>query len=457
MRTVTLIAVSQMKFARICIVLAAIIAPGSFSLLRGATAWQAGQATPQPRQSEIESADRLFQAGKFAEAGKLYSQIVAQNPKNYSATLQLGRVALLSNRLDDAQKWLEKAITLQPGDADPKVMLAEVFYRRDDFQKAAASLSGVDVSSNKLIISQYPTLNVAKLESFKGQTPYELQGNGTSTRLKFVKTDPLPVVNVRVNGGDEVTFFIDTGGSEVALDTDFAKELHVPQFGAVQGTFSGGQHAEVQQGRIESLTVGDWTIKNLPTAMLPLRQLSEGLGVKQINGIIGTTLFYHFLATLDYPHGELVLRRKDVKSLEEFKAKSSGKRVVVPIWMASDHFMVGWGRVETLPPTLLFVDTGLVGAGAKLAESVIKEAGIKLEENKATEGAGGGGTLKIVPYTVHQLSFGDIKEENVPGLYDGPFPWENTFGFQLAGMVGHDFFKPYAVTFDFQNMQIFLQ
>jgi len=24
-------------------------------------------------------------------------------------------------------------------------------------------------------------------------------------------------------------------------------------------------------------------------------------------------------------------------------------------------------------------------------------------------------------------------------------------------MVGHDFFKPYAVTFDFQNMQIFLQ
>jgi len=446
MRTVTRIAVTQMKFATTCIALAAIIAPGSVS----------GQATSQPKQSEIDSADRLFQVGKFAEAGKLYSQIAAQNPKNYSATLQLGRIALLSNRLDDAQKWLEKAITLQPGDADAKVMLAEVFYRRDDFQKAAASLNGVDVSGNKLIISQYPTLNVAKLESFKGQTPYELNGNGTSTRLKFLKTDPLPVVNVRVNGGDEVTFFIDTGGSEVALDTDFAKELGVPQFGAVQGTFSGGQHAEVQVGRIETLTVGDWTVKNLPTAMLPLRQLSKGLGVKQIDGIIGTTLFYHFLATMDYPRGELVLRRKTAKSLEEFKA-TSGKKVAVPFWIASDHFMVGWGRVETLPPALLFVDTGLADAGVKLAESVIKEAGIKLEENKASEGAGGGGKLKIVPYTVHQLSFGDIKEENVRGLYDGPFPWENTFGFHLAGMVGHDFFKPYAVTFDFQNMQIFLQ
>jgi hypothetical protein len=37
----------------------------------------------------------------------------------------------------------------------------------------------------------------------------------------------------------------------------------------------------------------------------------------------------------------------------------------------------------------------------KLAESVIKEAGIKLEENKASKGAGRGGKLKIVPYTVH--------------------------------------------------------
>ena len=57
-------------------------------------------------------------------------------------------------------------------------MLAEAFYRRDDFQKAAASLNGVDVTTNKLIIEQYPTLNVAKLESFKGQTPYEVQGDG---------------------------------------------------------------------------------------------------------------------------------------------------------------------------------------------------------------------------------------------------------------------------------------
>ena len=362
----------------------------------------------------------------------------------------------MSNRLGDAENWLKKAIGLRGGEADPKIMLAEVYYRRDDFEKAAASLDGIDVSTNPLIVSQYPTLNVAKLRSFKGQTPYQVLSDGQMTRLKFLRTDPLPLISVRVNGGAEVTFFIDTGGSEVALDTEFARELGVPQFGAVQGTFSGGQHAEVQQGRIESLTVGDWTVRNLPAAMLRLRQLSESLGAKRIDGIIGTTLFYHFLATIDYPKGELVLRRKDAASLEQFVA-SPGKSIAVPFWIASDHFMVGWGRVETLPPTLLFVDTGLASAGVKLADSVIKQAGIKLEEDKASSGAGGGGTLRIVPYVVHRLSFGQLQEDNVPGLYDGPFPWENIFGFHLAGMVGHDFFKPRAVTFDFQNMKIFLQ
>src|SRR5262249_693859 len=104
----------------------------------------------QPHQSEKESAGRVFYAGKFSEREKLHSEIVAQNPKNHSATVQLGRIALLSNRLDDAQKWFEKALALQPDDTDVKVMLSQAFYRRDDFQKAAASLKGVDVASNKL-------------------------------------------------------------------------------------------------------------------------------------------------------------------------------------------------------------------------------------------------------------------------------------------------------------------
>ena len=182
-------------------------------------------------------------------------------------------------------------------------------------------------------------MNVAKLESFKGQTPYEVQGEGQVTRVKFLKTDPLPLVSVRVNGGDEVTFFIDTGGSEVALDTEFAKELGLPQFGDVQGTFSGGQNAKVQQTRIDSLALGDWTVKNLPAITHALRQLSEGFGVKRIDGILGTTLFYHFLATLDYPRGELVLRRKDAQKPRSSSRQSRRRE--------ASRFRSGWRAITS--------------------------------------------------------------------------------------------------------------
>ena len=112
-----------MKFAKICIAVATIIVVACAITPQSATAATA-EPTAQPKQSGIDSAGRLFESGKFAEAGKLYSQTVAQNPKDYSATLQLGRIALLSNRLNDAQKWMEKAIALKPDDTDPKVMLA---------------------------------------------------------------------------------------------------------------------------------------------------------------------------------------------------------------------------------------------------------------------------------------------------------------------------------------------
>ena len=404
------------------------------------------------------TADALFQAGRFAEAGVIDTRLAAKDPSDYRAVLQLGRIALLANDLAGAHRWLSTAIALRPAEADAKVMLAEAYYRADDFQHAAAALNGVDVAHNAMLINDYPTLNVAKLESFKGQTPYEVTGAGETTTVTLIKTDPLPLLRVRINGGEPVTFFIDTGGSEVVLDSAFAKELGAPKFGKVTGTFSGGQEAGVGLGRIESLALGGWTVRNLPVATLPLRQLSEDFGVKQIDGIIGTTFFYHFLATLDYPRGELVLRRKSARVRDQLMAMSAGAPpIAVPIWMAGDHFMVGWGQVESLPPSLLFVDTGLMGGGVKLAASVIKAAGITLDESKAGEGAGGGGTLKVIPYDVRRVSFGDLEEENVRGLYDGPFPWEDTYGFHLAGMVGHDFFKPHAVTFDYQDMKIFIQ
>ncbi|MGA8142954.1 MAG: aspartyl protease family protein [Candidatus Acidiferrales bacterium] len=417
-----------------------------------ATAHTKSKAKTTP--ADLAPADSLFQAGRFAEAQKIYAQVAERDPKSFSAALQLGYIALLSNKLDDAEAWLRKALDLKHSDVDAKVMLAETFYRRNDFFHAGKEISGLGPQdAGKL--KNYSTLNAAKLESFRDDDPYKFEkGAGESTRLPFVKSDPLPLVRVRVNGGAEAIFFIDTGSSELLLDTEFARELKVKPMGAVQGSFSGGQNAEVQNGRVDSVTLGSWTIKNVPVGMLPLRSLSGSLGVQQIDGCIGTNVLYQFLSTIDFRAGELILRKKTANNVKRFEAADDGKGYVVPMWMAGDHFILTWGQVDTLPPSLFFVDSGLAGAGIKLADSTIKQSGIKLNEALAGEGRGGGGQVKVIPYTAALFSVGAMRQQNVAGLYDGPFPWEDDFGFHLAGMYGGDFLNPYSVTFDFSGMRI---
>jgi hypothetical protein len=91
--------------------------------------------------------------------------------------------------------------------------------------------------------------------------------------------------------------------------------------------------------------------------------------------------------------------------------------------------------VETLPSALLFVDTGLVGAAVKLAESVIKQARIRLEEDKASEGAGGGGKLIFVPYTVRRLSQAPLLGANGGHSVRS---WNQPFTPRRANSTGHN-------------------
>ena len=421
----------------------------------------------QSRQESLGAADSLFKTGKFAEAEKLYTEALTVDPQNVHVLVRLASLALLANRLDVAQRGLTQAIEhqahkpwllrffsnlfqglLQPEESEPKALLAEVYYRRDDFQRAASLLrtTGKETSARKL-------------ESFNGVMPYQIDGKVEVTHLKFIMTDPLPVVQVQVNDSVPVNFFIDTGGAEIFIDAEFAKEIGAAQFGSELGAFGGGKQAGFQHGRVDSLTLGEFVIRNVPVNIMDIRRFSEPVfGGKRVDGIIGTFLLYHFLATLDYPQGELILQRKTKENLKRLEEKAQvEKQIVIPFWIAQ-HYMVTWGTVNKSQPILLFVDTGLAGVGFTSPESTLKAAGIKLQERQASEGIGGGGKMRNIPFEVEELTLGDARERNVQGVH-GAFPpqLENAFGFRIGGLVSHGFFRPYALTLDFTGMRYFLK
>jgi predicted aspartyl protease len=413
----------------------------AFALL--VTVWRTTPAAAQVT-APLDRADSLFAAGAFVAAESAFRARWDRDTTDQPAARRLGTLALWSNRLDDAERWLGRAIALRPDDAAALAQLGEARYRRDDFRGAATPLRAAGRA-----------VRAEKLEHFSGASPNRIGGTGEVTRLPFVVTDPLPIVRANVNGSDTLYLLIDTGGGELVLDSVVAAQLGVPVLGRSTGMFAGGA-APVGHGSVDSVRLGGFTVYDVPITIINARQFERAVG-HRVDGVLGTVLLYHFLATIDYRHGELVLRRRSPGSLSRFEAEASATTAaMVPFWLAGDHFMFAPGRVNGRPPVLLFVDTGLAGGGFVASDSAARTLGIDLSQVTRSEGVGGAGPVQVTWFTVDSIALGGITARGIRGAL-GQLAFRQSFGFDAAGIVSHAVFRPYALTFDFDGMRLFLQ
>lgn len=378
----------------------------------------------------MRAARRHLREGRFDAARDAF----ARREGAASAQLGLGYLALLRNDLDAADAHLRAAVKRPPRRRLARALLGEVHYRRDDFEPAAALFAAAGQAAK-----------ARKLASFAGRRPNEIQPGFAGARIPFAKTDPLPVIELGVNGSDPGRFIIDTGGGELILDRAFARSVGAETFGAERSVFGGGKQAMLEHAAVESVQLGEARLANVPVALLDLDGIAPQLGEERIDGILGTVPLYHFLSTIDYVNGELVLQPRG----------SEAAGVAVPFWLAEDHFMVAWGTLNGGPPMLFFVDTGLAGAGFTGPKSTLREAGVVLQPEAAIEGMGGGGAFSAVPFDVGELSLGEVSHEHVEGV-DGAFPKqiERAMGFRIGGLISHRFFRSHALTLDFSAMRL---
>jgi predicted aspartyl protease len=409
------------------------------------------------RQDSIFAADAAFQAGHFVAAQAAYTRLLQRNPNAYGALLGLGTLALYANRLAEARTQLERARSVRPNDVEPRVLLAEAAMRRDAFSVAESLVSAINFGGSPLQQRYSGSVSARQLASFRDRKPYVVDGPGDVATIPFVKTDPLPLVHARVNGAPETTFLIDTGGAQVVLDPNYARELRVPQYGAMTGLFAGGKRIGVPYGRIDALTLGAWHIRNVPIQLVSVRPIAAAVGVKRVDGVIGSVLLYHFLSTMDYAKGRLILRRIGGPAARAFTKASSAARTV-PFLLVGDHFEFAEGHVNALPPAQFDVDTGLGGAGVNLSDELLAAAKIRLNKKQATVGVGGAGDTQTIPYTVPTVWLGGVRRTGVAGFYDGGIsPLKQQLGFTVGSVIGHDFFRPFALTFDFQRMLLVIR
>jgi predicted aspartyl protease len=387
-----------------------------------------------------KKASGYFKAGNFVEAKNEYAQIVAKQPKDLKALIYLGYISLLQNKLDEAESWLLKAAGIKPNFSAINSFFADLYYRKNDFAKAVPYFRAIGRESMAL-----------KLENFGNTKPYQI-AEFDEVSISFIVTNPLPFIRVKINGKFEGNFILDTGGGEIILDENFAKEVGIETFGKPEtGEFGGGKIGSLSHGKITDFEIGGLKVQNVPINILALRHI-ELVGMK-IDGAIGTIFLSQFLSTIDYKNGQLFLRNKRKHSINQLAAKVINPSFI-PFSIAGDHYMLAKGSINNSDPMLFFIDTGLESTAFTCPKSTMKKLKLPIQRGKRLSGEGGAGTYDVYPFDIDGICLGPVCVNNLHGNF-GPFPpqIENSFGFKIDGLLSHEFFLGKALTIDFENMK----
>jgi Aspartyl protease len=377
--------------------------------------------------------DVLFTLGLFREADRGYRRRLRQDPNDAHATARRGYIALLSNEFEAAEAFLTRAIELAPDDTFSRRELADTFVRQNQLARAVPLLRELDERSKA---------QAAVYSSISG-TPYEVRGAG-STQVPMPALDPLPHFELSMNGMTAERYIFDTGAT-LSLRRETAERAGLRGL-ATSRAFVAGQHVTLTHGVLGSIRVGEIELRNVPVTWsdeIRFPQLPDGTLPA---GVVGTDVFYRLLTTLDFANRTMVLRRKTRSQLRSFRAEARRAGAeILPLWLANDHLALTLGSLNDYGPRVVLLDTGGIGLGLITTERFARDSGIELGE------PGPGGFYQFV---AHEISLGDAAGHEMPGLV-GPLP-PDMFTFEVIGSFAHEFYKPFAVTFDFVDMNLYI-
>lgn len=99
------------------------------SLLMSSAAWSQAPAPAAASNADLTAADKLYQSGKFAEAGEKYKAIVTSDASLVAAQVGLVRSELRSGKVDDAFASCTTYLAAQPNSAPLLAAMGDIQFR----------------------------------------------------------------------------------------------------------------------------------------------------------------------------------------------------------------------------------------------------------------------------------------------------------------------------------------
>jgi len=403
-----------------------------------------------PNDSEAISlyADSLWSVGLFDEADEMYDQALAINKQSSRARFGRARSLATRSKLDEALTEAEAAAAMAPRDGEIHAEIGAIYQRMHRFDEAANAYNNfINLLPNKDRSDKaaWTRSQVKFLKAFEGRNPVEIDEEDLQRThtMPFRLVDDKIVVQVKVNGGRNQDFILDTGSEETVISRDTAQRANITP---ITYTLSAGV-GEVglrglQLSRINRLDLGDLQVRNLPV----LIKNPALRGIPKREGESFSPLAFGMSMSIDYQHRMLTMGR----SLPEPEADS------LRLPMRVHRLAMVRGMLNSTRPTYFVVDTGgeVISISSATAGH-FNQAGYRKIPLKVYGTSGWDRDAFLLPGM--SLNFDEIEYKNMPLVVLNLRAPSVLLGFQLGGIVGHNFLSHYKVALDMERSELRLQ
>jgi Flp pilus assembly protein TadD/predicted aspartyl protease len=393
-------------------------------------------------------ADSLWSGGLFDEAEDAYRQALALNKESSRARFGLARSLATRSKLQEALVEAQAASAMSPRDGEIHAEIGEIYQRLHRFDEAANAYNNfINLLPNKDRSDKaaWTRSQVKFLKAFEGRNPVEIDAEDLATphTMPFRLVDDKIVVQAKVNGGRSQDFILDTGSEETVISRDTAQRANIAP---ITYTLSAGV-GEVglrglQLSRINKLDMGDLQVRNLPV----LIKNPALRGIPKREGESFSPLSFGMSMLIDYQHRTLMMAR----TLPSPEAND------LRLPMRVHRLAMVRGMLNSTRPTYFVVDTGgeVISISAETA-SRFDKGGYRKIPLKVYGTSGWDRDAFLLPGM--SLNFDQIEYKNMPLVVLNLRAPSVLLGFQLGGIVGHNFLSHYKVALDVEQSELRLQ
>jgi predicted aspartyl protease len=254
----------------------------------------------------------MMRKADYLRALEITPVVEARTRQSANELSMLGTVELAAGRYDQARKHLRAALELKPFHstaAQAEWSLSQVEYMCNNYE---SSLDWAEqATSDGIIVKQW---HLDYLRALQHTRIYDFSGL-PSTQIAMRTSNPaVPRIELRLNGKRSVTAIVDSGAVLSIASRQLADSLPIQRLGKFTGTFYGllGEPIEVEFGLLESVTIGDIVVRNVPVAIMPDDQMhfvSSGKNAFNIDFLLGANFLKEFRTDLNFPRGLITFQR----------------------------------------------------------------------------------------------------------------------------------------------------